>query len=482
MKNIVFILALVSLFLLNNCEKVLREDVYGQISNEDFWQTEEDAVAGIKSAYSETRGGWQGLSIWQFVVEDMGTNVGTGGYFSTYDYSNYTDWSGTNPDFPGWGIWPAFWQSINYANTVLDKVPDMNIDEAVKNRILGEAHGIRAMVYFHLVNWFGGVPEITTSEEVPLELPRQSVESNYLLIENDLMFAIENLPAKSELINIGETDYGRLSKQAAQALLARAYLQLGRWSDCNDLCDLVINSGEYALEENYLNIFNLSNEGYNNSEVIWVMPFITGISPVVDGLVLQVYIYRAAENSDFANYYDWSGDIRSTTSFYESFEDGDIRREGLFRSNDGTTDPIMLLKYPPDPSTDGRYSGNDYPFIRYADILLMKAEALTQLNDLENAVIEINKVRNRAGLNEINAGDFTQESLLTHILNERKWEFYFEGHAKRDMTRLDYDGMLEHIKAQSSDWETYTAERYLLLPLPTGALAANPALEQNPGF
>ncbi|MBN1950178.1 MAG: RagB/SusD family nutrient uptake outer membrane protein [Bacteroidales bacterium] len=482
MKKILVISAIATFFMMYSCDEVLKEDVYGQISNEEFWQTEADAVAGIKSAYAETRGGWQGLSVWQFVVEDLGTDIGTGGYFSTYDYSNYTNWSGTNPDFPGWGIWPAFWQSINYANTILDRVPGMEIDEAVKNRILGEAHGIRAMVYFHLVNWFGGVPEITTTTEIPLELPRQTVESNYTLIEADLKIAIDNLPSKSELINLGEADYGRLSKQAVQSLLARVYLQLGRWSECSELCESVINSGQYSLETDYLNMFSFAKEGYNNSEVIWVLPFIAGSSPTVDGLVLQVYCYRAPEKSDFDNYYDWSGDIRSTTSFYESFESGDLRREGLFRSSDGTTDPIMLLKYPADPATDGRYSGNDYPFIRYADILLMKAEALTQLDDPENAVNEINKVRARAGLAGINAADFDKESLLHHILQERRWEFYFEGHAKRDMVRLDPEGMLEHIKAQSSDWETYGAERYLLLPLPTGALAANPGLEQNPGF
>ncbi|MCK5463762.1 MAG: RagB/SusD family nutrient uptake outer membrane protein, partial [Bacteroidales bacterium] len=71
---------------------------------------------------------------------------------------------------------------------------------------------------------------------------------------------------------------------------------------------------------------------------------------------------------------------------------------------------------------------------------------------------------------------------LMHILNERRWEFYFEGHAKRDMIRLDYDRMIAYIKSQSDDWETVTAERYLLLPLPSIALAANPGLTQNPGF
>jgi hypothetical protein len=112
----------------------------------------------------------------------------------------------------------------------------------------------------------------------------------------------------------------------------------------------------------------------------------------------------------------------------------------------------------------------------------MRAESLTHLGDLAGAVQEINKVRVRAGLQHINHNDYTETSLLMHILDERRWEFYFEGHAKRDLVRMDYDRIITYIKSKSEDWADYGAERYLLLPLPAVALAANPALEQNPGF
>ena len=207
-----------------------------------------------------------------------------------------------------------------------------------------------------------------------------------------------------------------------------------------------------------------------------------GTSPGVDANVLQVYLWRAPEVSDYNIYYDWNGDIRVATAFYNTFESGDKRREGLLASSDGTADPIMLLKYPPDPSTEGYNSGTDYPVVRFADVLLMRAEALAHLNDLEGAVAEINKVRQRAGLPGLDAGNFTTVSLLNHILNERKWEFYFEGHARRDMIRMDQEGMIEYIKSQSADWESLTAERYLLLPIPSSAVASNPGLTQNPGF
>jgi starch-binding outer membrane protein, SusD/RagB family len=482
MKYIYLFISILILSGFQGCENALDEKIYGQIPESEYWNTEQDAVKAIKAAYASARGGWQGLSFWQFVVEDMGTEIGAGGYFATLDYTAYTGWSGTTPDFVDWGIWGDFWKSINYANAVLDNVPGMDIDENVKNRILGEAHAIRAMVYFYLVNWFGGMPEVTTTKETPLEIPRQTVASNYTLIENDLKAAIEMLPLKAELISMNEADYGRLAKGAAQALLARAYLQQKKWQDCADAANNVIHSGEYSLEDNYLDIFTLENEGFNNKEEIWVLPFIAGTSPVVDADVLQVYLWRAPENTAYSKYYDWNGDIRVTLDFYDSFEKGDLRRNGLLASSDAVEDPVMLLKYPPDPATDGYNSGTDYPLIRLADVFLMHAEALANLNDLEGAVEEVNKVRARAGLNAINASNFNTNTLLTHIYNERKWELYFEGHAKRDKIRMDYDNMIAYIKSKSADWELYSAERYLLLPIPSNALASNPGLVQNPGF
>jgi hypothetical protein len=482
MKKIILALILAILTTSYGCEDVLKETIYGQIAEDSFWQTEEDAVTAVKAAYATIRGGWYGLSFWQFCVEDMGTSIATGGYFATADYTAYTGWSGTKPDFVDWGLWPIFWRGVNYANTVLDRVPGMDIDQAVKDRVTGEAYAVRAMIYFYLVNWFGGVPEITTASETPMEIPRASVESNYTLMEEDLKTAIPLLPSKSDLVSMGESDYGRVTSGAAQALLARVYQQQGKWNECATAAQQVIGSGEYSLEPEYLDIFALSNEGFGNSEAIWTLPFVAGTSPVVDANVLQVYLWRAPEVSDYNIYYDWNGDIRVTTAFYNTFETGDKRRAGLLASSDGTQDPIMLLKYPADPSTEGYNSGTDYPMIRLADILLTRAEALANLGDLPGAVLEINKVRSRAGLSNLDPASYTRETLLRHILNERKWELYFEGHAKRDMIRMDRDNMIAYIRSKSADWQAVTAERYLLLPLPASALASNPALEQNPGF
>jgi len=284
-------------------------------------------------------------------------------------------------------------------------------------------------------------------------------------------------------VAMGETDYGRLSKGAAQSLLAKVYLQQEKWQECTDICKEVISSDEYILEPNYMDIFSLENEGFSNSEVIWVFPFITGTSPVINSCVLQVYLFKAGEINSYSNYYNWAGDIRATKSFYDSFESNDLRREGLYYSTTSTAaDPVMLLKYPSDPASDGSQSGTDYPFIRYADVLLMNAEALANLDDLEGSADNVNIVRERAGLDDIDAVDFNKLSLLYHIYHERNWELYFEGHAKQDKIRMDYENMIAYIKSKSTDWQIFTAERYLLLPIPANAVASNPELNQNPDF
>jgi hypothetical protein len=483
MKNKILLILILSISSFYSCDKALEETVYGKIAESNYWNTQKDAEAAIKSAYASIRGGWTGLSFWQFVVEDLGTEIGTGGYFSTTTYSSYTGWSATSPDFTSWGLWTAFWSGINYANAVLDNVPGMPINEDVKNRITGEAYAVRAMIYFHLVNWFGGMPEVITTKTAPLSIPRQTAESNYTLIETDLKKAIDILPLKSTLVSMAETDYGRVAKGAAQALLAKVYLQQNKWQECADVCQEIINSSEYILEPDYLDIFSMENEGFSNSEVIWVLPFIAGTSPVINSCVLQVYLFKASEISTYSNYYNWNGDIRVTKTFYDSFENKDLRKKGLYYSaSSSASDPVMLLKYPADPATDGSMSGTDYPFIRYADVLLMHAEALANLNDLTGAASDINIIRTRAGLNGIDPLNFNQLTILNHIYNERKWELYFEGHAKQDKIRMDYDNMIAYIKSKSTDWQIFTPERYLLLPIPANAVASNPELYQNPGF
>ena len=488
MKNIInrigFFLIIVSI---SSCsDDFLEEVTKGSVSENAYWTSESDAVSGLRGAYYQVGTSFSGYSVWQYVVDDLGVDSGVGGWFASEQYSNYSDWSSTTPDFTDWGIWGAMWEMINKTNQVLDRTPAINMDEAAKARILGEAHGLRAFGYFTMLNWFGPMAEVTTNNDLRFEIPRGTVESNYALIESDLLSAIASLPLKSELIAMGELEHGRLSKGAAQGLLVKVYTEQSKWQEAADLAGEIISSDEYQLEPNYLDVFDLGNQGYDNKEVLWPLVFTSpSIADPVQSQIFFVYTYKASEDTSFAHFNDWGGTARATTDFYNSFEAGDVRREGLFYSTadqSWLTDPVMLTKHPADPTSNGIDSGNDFAFIRYADVLLMRAEALNKLGDLSGAVIEINKVRSRAALGDLVFTNFDQPALHNQIFNERRWELYFEGHGKRDMKRMQYDRLLDHIKSESSDWQTKGAERYLLLPIPAGALSANPLLTQNPGF
>ena len=479
-------LFLITFIALSCSEDALEEISRGVVTDESFWTTQAEAEMGIRTVYYNAGASFTGAyGVWQYIVEDVGTDVGVGGWFASDQYSNYSNWSSTTPDFADWAVWRPMWDMIYSANKVLDEVPNINMDQTIKERILGEAHGLRALAYFTMLNWYGPMAEVITSNDFRTEIPRGTITSNYTLIEADLAEAIQFLPLKSELVDKGELEYGRLTKGAVQGLLVKSYIEQSKWSEAANLALEIINSGEYGLEAVYLDIFSLKNEGFLNREVLWPMAFVTpqDANPQ-QSQVLQVYLHKASEITSFANFNDW-GTIRATEVFYNSFELGDTRREGLFYSTNSAEsigDPIMLVKYPADPASEGSKNGNDYPFLRYADILLMRAEALNNMGNISGAIIEINKVRLRANLPSLNADGFTQSTLNEHILNERRWELYFEGHGKRDLKRMNVDRLLAYIKTVSSDWESKTAERYLLLPIPNSALLANPALVQNSGF
>src|SRR5690606_11833527 len=140
--------------------------------------------------------------------------------------------------------WTTLYQGIRYSNVVIEKIPDIGMDNTVKERYIAEAKFLRGLYYFDLVRAFGGVPLITTTEP-DLRAPRSSAEDVYALIISDLQTAIDVLPEKDEY---GSADLGRATKGAAQALLARVYLFRGDFTNAERYAMDVVNSGLYGLE------------------------------------------------------------------------------------------------------------------------------------------------------------------------------------------------------------------------------------------
>ena len=374
-----------------------------------------------------------------------------------------------------------------------------------KEQIIVESRAVRVFCYFNLCTWFGGVPIVTSSTDHRPIIPKQTQDSVYRFMENELKEVIPFLPTKSERMNMTK-DYGRVTKGGAEAFLARIYLEQKKWQECADLTTKLYEDNqrtrEYGLEGNYADIFSLQNEGYSNSEIMWALPAAGCINgKAVSGMVLHAQLSRPKKDEEgqpdsgyFPNNYNW-GDMSVKRDFYNTFDKNDKRRELLvtvftdlktgrlidWLAESEWNKPIMN-KYPADPSTDGSVSGNDFIIIRWADVLLMRAEALNELGDAGEAVDMVNLVRNRAGLRELDAtADFgnDKKKISDHIYNERRWEFYFECQGRRTMKR--FNKLVDHIARTSGDAGTNVA-RYLYLPFPAVAMTANPGLTQNSGY
>lgn len=203
--------------------------------------------------------------------------------------------------------------------------------------------------------------------------------------------------------------------------------------------------------------------------------FYEGIDGGLDGVVNTTW-------SNFASQY------RLYDEFYNSFEEGDTRRQRIitkyFNSKGeevnllNTPDNTRAMKFPPDPATQGVFHGNDFPQVRYADILLARAEALNELNGPNQESIDlINAIRNRAELADITLGDYpSKDALRFHILDERRWEFWSEGKRRRDMLRMGV--YISNAQARGKDAQ----EKHKLFPIPQAEIDANKQIQQNPGY
>jgi starch-binding outer membrane protein, SusD/RagB family len=249
------------MLIVMSCEDFLEKYPLDTVNTENFYKTAEDAVAAINAAYQPLqRPKLHNMRMWTTDIiagnSEVGANpVEANDGIETKDQANFittTDNRGVLDLYQG----PA--PGILYANLVLQKVPDITMDEALKNRILGEAKFLRAYYYFVLVRFFGDVPLILTPQTPgddlrPARTPKAEV---YAQIIADLEEAMEQLPQREEY---AAADIGRASKGSAAGMLAKVHLTLGNWEKTVELCNQVASLG-YALNENYANNFNPETE------------------------------------------------------------------------------------------------------------------------------------------------------------------------------------------------------------------------------
>ena len=484
---------LVSAMLLMSCESILDKQPLDQLTTDNFYRSASDINSAILAAYAPmqdidwTGKGWMMLE----VPSDNGQPGGTDPEFSPID--NFT----VNGDTPPVGaFWAIHYRQITYANVVLDKLGNTDIDEAQKNAFAGEARFLRALAYFDLVRIFGAIPLITTppSYDQDLLFPRSNINDVYSLIKEDLSFAAEHLPK----VWTGQ-DLGRASKGAAMGILAKVHLTRREFGQARDRAKAVIDLGIYALMENYADNWELSTAD-NNKESIFEVQF-TGCAAFGTGNSRQAFSAPWGEGIT-KDRDGWGSHIPTSpvnnnpnTTITDAFENGDLRKDVTIMTpntfyptinpeDGGYTYPqggasasaVNIKKYVVGSASNVCFMSTpiNAHVLRYADVLLIYAEALMEITGGETtspeALLYFNKVRERAGLDKLEKLD------REVMLHERRVELAFENQRWFDLVRTGK--AVETLTLHGKNIQ----EHHVLFPIPSGELEINPKLTQNPGY
>ncbi|WP_298710957.1 RagB/SusD family nutrient uptake outer membrane protein [Chitinophaga sp.] len=432
MKRIFFSLqALVILLGAAGChDSLLNMQPESILTNDQFFQTSSDmnrAVIGIYNALQTRR------MTDYIVMEAPSDNIYMAGITPVLGAPDI-DGLTVSPDNPQLDIfWLANYKGIFRANQVL-KFIDRPVDYAgtAKDQYIGEAKFLRAQFYFDLVRTFGGVPVVTTalSIEEARGQRRNSVDEVYALIIDDLKDAVAKLPAP------GAMQKGRTSKGAATALLGKVYLYRKDYPNAKDMLGKAVTDFGYDLTPEFSTLWNSATE--DNSEIVFAMKY-------VESLNSQTYSSAFIPNGGVFGLVDRGTEkILPSWSLNKLFVAGDKRKANTINDTLITpTTPGTKTFYPYGVKFAAKHlldnSGQDIPMMRFADVLLLQAEALYNSNDKAGALIALNRVRQRAfgdASHNYTAADIAAPNdFLDKLLLERQLELAFEGERWFDLVR-----------------------------------------------
>lgn len=484
----IFITFLMVTFL--GCDDFLNEAPKDTINSANFYQTESDAIAAINAAYQPLQ--WPklfNLRMWASDIMAGNSVVGAGGGSDGQETQDMMNFVTTSDNSGVLDLWRGPAPGILYCNVVLEKVPAIDMDEGIKNRTLGEAKFLRGLYYFILVRFFGDVPLIVAPQYPGDDLRPSKTDSEkiYAQIIQDFTEASEQLPGRDSYAG---ADIGRASRGAALGMLAKVYLTLGEWQKVVDLCEQVENLG-YVLNEHYIDNFNPLTE--NSVESLFEVQYYGKTSASFwndDNQASWTSTFMGPRNSNMVEGgYGWN---QPTEEFVNAYEPGDLRKdvtvlyEGCpaFESQQYqaiySTTGYNVRKFLVGKSLSTAYDTSplNFPVLRFADVLLMKAEALNELNLTQEAEAPLNEVRGRAGLEDVTG--LSKDAFREKVLHERRMELAFEGDRWFDLIRVNNGNYgLTFLHAIG---KTNAAEKHLRLPIPQVEIAANPNLEQNTGY
>lgn len=483
------LLALLTSLIVMSCEEALVEEVFVDISSNNFFKNDGDAIAAVDAIYAKMRAdgtvtgqsgqqqGWGMYGYGEATVFNL-QQVQTDELFVQWgNFNVFTNFTLTPSTYGNFGsMFDDLFEGIFIANNLIQSLEgNENISEQIRTRVRGEALFGRALFYSTALSFYGDLPKITEPLTDPLNPPSRDSSSEIAkLIIDDFTEAAFLLPD-----SYPASDDGRFTKGAALAQLSRFYLNQKNWSEAIKAAREVLEIG-YNLSPVYADIFGVNNE--NNPEIIFKLPSFPQL-----GIGTTITAHTA--NPDYVSG-SWGGHL-ALNSFYDSFDSDDLRKTHLVKEYvsivDGTTKIIdngaMIMKYEVDEGRVGVWAGNDIVLHRLSEIYLTLAEALNEENGPNQESIDlINDLRDRAFNNDLSKRiqliDFpTKESLRDRILTERSWELFAENYRRDDLIRQG-----KYIQ-QALDRGIVNAQPFhVLYPIPQGEIDRNPNMKQNDGY
>ncbi|MFL1013351.1 RagB/SusD family nutrient uptake outer membrane protein [Flavisericum labens] len=472
MKILKYIFFSVTMMLMNaSCEDDLNLAPEDQNTSAGFYRNAADLEAAVNAMYGALqRDGLYGYN-YHILLETRSDNTfeeepSNSGGFGDMDLFNRVT---TNPVITS--TWRDSYIAIQTANIVLNRIDAItDMDQATKATRKGEARFIRALIYYNLVNLYGDVPLVTQETTNPTDFfgqGRTSKAEVFAQIITDLSEAQNELPESN--------DTGRATKGAANALLGKVYLTNGNPQAAETALRAVTG---YTLLNNYADNFGVNNE--NGSESIFEIQFKSDVNGNSEGSKFATRFSSQANPGS-------RGNNIITEDLASSFEAGDLRRDEIVP--DASTSTVFIsTKYIDDDQPVVDDGDNNVIVLRYADVLLMLAEALNAQGYAADgeAFDLLNQIRTRAGLASLTSATVTnQTEFITALLEERRHELFHEPHRWLDIKRLGdpISIMNTHFDGMPSTANITINQEDLLLPIPQAQIDSDPdSMSQNPGY
>jgi hypothetical protein len=477
MKTKYILAGLLALSLTACKEKFLDLSPVSAVGTTSFFKTQSDVLTALNGAYGALQfsGQYGQLYVVAEIPSDDTSPVLSGSVTDQDEFDKFYVRT-TNPYTLA--RWSDGYRGIYRTNAVIERIVGITMDETLKKRIVGEAKFLRALMYFNLVRVFGDVPLVLTEITDPLqgyEYGRAPVADVYAQIIKDLGEAETVLP-----VSYTGADVGRATSGAAKSLLGKVYLTQKRYADAAAKLKEVIDRGTYSLLPNYADLFKPANK--NSKESIFEVQYKKGNIGEGSNWANQ---YAPENSGNTVIQFGGGGNNHPTPDLDNSYEAGDPRRNvsmasSYVNSSGAKIDYYYIKKYA-DPPIANNDSEDNWYVLRYADVLLMYAEALNETGKSAEALPYLNQVRKRVGLADKTST--AQADLRLAIEQERRVELAFEGHRWFDLVRTGRALPVLQAKAAAIGIKSALTENNLVFPIPQSQIDINPTkIKQNPGY